>query len=128
MGAAKQLRRAFKNALDDLLGIFKKKEKYSRHKNEAPELVKVHKSWKEPSLAAHKTDKIQIIEQQKMRIPGLLQLKRFTAAFLLFVNFVFSQFLLGSVGTGAQWTFLIFLGNSVILVDYLWKTRKKQKQ
>lgn len=126
MGAAKQLSRALRNAMNDFMGVFKKKQKRSK-RNEAPEMVKIHRSWKKGSSAAqNKPEKVKVIEQQKMRIPGLLMFKRIAAAFLLLINFVFSQFLLGSVGAGAQWTFFIFLGNSLVLVDYLWKTRKKE--
>lgn len=123
MGAARQIRRAILDMIHSFTGIFKKKPKRSRRSSE-PEMVKVPRRWRNQS-AAQKPEKVQIIEQQKMRVPGLRQLKRFLAAFLLLINFVFSQFLLGSVGAGAQPMFLIFLGNSVILVDYLWKTRGK---
>jgi len=121
MGAIKQLSRALKNLMDDFMGLFRKKKKRSRRSSEV-ETVKVPKTWKR-GTASDKKEKVKIIEQQKMRIPGLRQFKRFGAAFLLFINFVFSQFLLGTVGAGAQPMFLIFLGNSLILVDYLWKTR-----
>ena len=128
MGAIKQLSRAVKDLMDSFVGVFRKKPKRSRGSSE-PVMVKVHRSWKkEKAPAAQKKESVQIIEQQKMRIPGIRQLKRITAAFLLFINFVFSQFLLGSLGKSAQPMFLLFLGNSLILVDYLWKTRGKKKE
>jgi len=65
-----------------------------------------------------------VIIKHKKRIPHLLFFKRLLAGFLLLVNFVFSQVLLGSVGTGAQPMFVLFLLNSFILIDYLWKTRR----
>lgn len=127
MGAVKQLSRAIRDLMDSFVGIFRKKSKRSRRSSE-PVMVKVPSKWKKPSTAVQKKDRVQIIEQQKMRIPGIRQLKRITAAFLLFINFVFSQFLLGSLGKSAQPMFLLFLGNSLILVDYLWKTRGKKKE
>jgi len=127
MGAARQLRRAVQDLLDSFVGIFKRKKKRSRKSSE-PEMVKLHKSWKKGSPAAHKKNRVHVIEQQKMRVPGLRQFKRIAAAFLLFINFVFSQFLLGSIGDGSQGMFLLFLGNSAILVDYIWKTRSIKKQ
>jgi hypothetical protein len=32
--------------------------------------------------------------------------------------------MLGSLGSAAQPMFAVFLGNSFILLDYLWKTRR----
>ena len=127
MGVIKQLSRAVKDLMDSFVGIFRKKPKRSRSSSE-PVMVKVHRSWKKEAPAAQKKGSVQIIEQQKMRIPGLRQFKRILAGFLLFINFVFIQFLLGSLGQSAQPMFLLFLGNSVILVDYLWKTRGKKKE
>jgi len=121
MGAVKQLSRALRNLIDSFVGIFSKPKRRSRGSAE-PEMVKVPTKWKK-SQALEKKERVKVIEQQKMRIPGIRALKRYLAAFLLFINFVFSQFLLGTVGSGAQPMFLIFMGNSVILVDYLWKTR-----
>lgn len=122
MGAVKQLKRALSNLIESFVGLFRRKPKKRARRSSEPELVKVPRKWKKDS-AAQKKEKVKVIEQQKMRIPGIRSLKRYLAAFLLFINFVFSQFLLGTVGAGAQPMFLIFLGNSLILVDYIWKTR-----
>jgi len=123
MGAVKQLSRALRNLIDSFVGIFRSKPKRRSRRDSEPEMVKVPTKWKK-SQALEKKERVKVIEQQKMRIPGIRSLKRYLAAFLLFINFVFSQFLLGTVGAGAQPMFLIFLGNSLILVDYLWKTRQ----
>ena len=123
MGAIKQLSRALKNLINSFVGIFRSKPQKRSRRNSEPEMVKVPKQWKK-SQALEKKEKVKVIEQQKWRVPGLRALKRYLAFFLLFINFVFSQFLLGTVGAGAQPMFLIFLGNSLILVDYLWKTRQ----
>lgn len=128
MGAIKQLNRALRNMLDSFVGIFRRKPKRRSRRDSEPELVKVPRKWKKDSPAAQKKQRVKVIEQQKMRIPGIRSFKRYLAAFLLFINFVFSQFLLGTVGAGAQPMFLIFLGNSVILVDYLWKTRQTKEK
>lgn len=56
--------------------------------------------------------------------PWLLRLKRGIAAILLLINLAFSQFVLGSQNEG-QIFFLMFIANSFILADYLWKTRSK---
>ena len=122
MGAVKQLSRALRNLIDGFVGIFRSKPKRRSRRSPEPEMVKVPRKWKK-SQALEKKERVKVIEQQKKRIPGIRSLKRYLAAFLLFINFVFSQFLLGTVGAGAQPMFLIFMGNSVILVDYLWKTR-----
>jgi len=127
MTVIRQLKRALSDVLNDFKSIFVKKKKRRSRRSSEPETVSVHKTWKEPVAQKKKKPEVKIIEQQKWRLPGYGVFKRFLAAFLLFLNFVFSQFLLGSVGTGAQPMFLIFLGNSFILVDYLWKTRQKKE-
>jgi lipid-A-disaccharide synthase-like uncharacterized protein len=81
-------------------------------------------SWLKHRSGQEKTDqKIQFIKHKK-RIPGLLWFKRILAGILLLINFSFSQFMLGSLGNVVQPMFIIFLGNSFILLDYLWKTRR----
>jgi hypothetical protein len=57
-------------------------------------------------------------------IPFYKKFKQILAAVLLLFNLIFSQFLLGTSSAG-QIMFLIFLANSFILADYLWKMRKK---
>jgi len=84
-------------------------------------------SWLKHRSGEPKTEqKIQFIKNKK-RIPGLLWFKRIIAGILLLINFSFSQFLLGSLGSTVQPMFIVFLGNSFILLDYLWKTRRKEE-
>lgn len=64
-------------------------------------------------------------ERNVHHIPFYRKFKTLLAAGLLGLNLVFSQFLLGSQSAG-QIMFLLFLGNSFILADYLWKMRKKK--
>ena len=66
-------------------------------------------------------------ERNVHHIPGYRRFKSLLALFLLLLNLIFSQFLLGSSSAG-QIMFLLFLGNSFILADYLWKMRKKDNE
>ena len=63
-------------------------------------------------------------ERNVHHIPGYRRFKSLLALVLLLLNLVFSQFLLGSSSAG-QIMFLLFLGNSFIIADYLWKMRNK---
>jgi len=82
------------------------------------------RSWeRSPSAGPGKGQRIVVVKHKK-RIPGLKFFKRALAGVLLLINFAFSQFILGSLGTVAQPMFILFLANSFILLDYLWKTRK----
>ena len=65
-----------------------------------------------------------ISSREKRSIPGYRKFKTLLASGLLLLNLVFSQFILGSRSEG-QIMFLMFLGNSFILADYLWKMRRK---
>lgn len=130
MGAGKQIRRALLDMLDSFKSIFKRKEKYDRKKSR--KTVKVPSSWKSEKKSSRSRkkneDDVEIIEQKKIRIPGFRTIKRLIAAVLLLLNFIFSQFLLGSIGQGAQPMFILFLGNAFIIGDYLWKTRNKRTE
>lgn len=119
MGLISQLIRGFRSRLKETFDyVFRRKPK--RFLRDAP--VTVPRSWEKKK--GQKLEKAPAVTKHKLRVPHLLTFKRILAAFLLLVNFVFSQFLLGSVGTGAQPMFILFLLNSFILVDYLWKTRR----
>jgi hypothetical protein len=63
----------------------------------------------------------------KWHFPGLLKIKRLIAALMLIVDIAFSQFILGSTTGAAQAFMLLFIGNGFILADYIWKTRKPDK-
>lgn len=59
--------------------------------------------------------------------PWLRQLKRSMAGILLIINFFIGEFILGTT-PGALIFFFLFLANSFILIDYLWKTMKRPEQ
>jgi hypothetical protein len=124
MGIIRQLRRAMINAFSDFKNIFKRKKEKTPRRSRKREPIKINKSWKKNKK--DKTSDFDIIQTEKRRIPGLKFFKRMIAAILLLINFIFSQFLLGSIGSQSQWVFLLFLGNSFIIGDYLWKTRGKK--
>lgn len=116
MGFINQLIRELK---EWLRGSGKKKKK-----RQPDEPVQIHKSWNKPQQPAAQP-KIVRTHPNKKKVPGLLQIKRVLAGVLLLINFVFSQFLLLAVGSDGFATFLIFMGNSFVIADYLWKTRRK---
>ena len=119
MGLIQQLIRGIKSRIKDGFNfVFRRKKKQILR--DVP--VTVPRSWSKKT--GQKTKPVARVINHRLRVPHLLFFKRALAAFLLLVNFVFSQFLLGSVGTGAQPMFILFLLNSFILVDYLWKTRR----
>jgi hypothetical protein len=112
--AVRQLKKSIHN-------IFHRKKR-KKSKVQEPDMVPA--SWLKHRSGEPKTEqKIQFIKNKK-RIPGLLWFKRIIAGILLLINFSFSQFLLGSLGSTVQPMFIVFLGNSFILLDYLWKTRR----
>ena len=119
MGLINQLIRSLKNMIKNIFGFVLRKKRRSRDKP-----ITVPRSWKKKT--ERKPKKATIIIKYKRKIPGLRQFNRILAGFLLIINFVFSQFLLGSVGVAAQPVFLIFLGNCYIIIKYLWLSRKKE--
>jgi hypothetical protein len=127
MGAIKQIRRALINALDDFKSIFKRKKEQPIKRKAQPETITIPRKW-EKIESPIVDKKVKIIPQKKWRLPGLRFFNRGLAALLLFLNFIFSQYLLGSIGTQAQVTFFLFLGNAYVMGLYLWKTRKKKSQ
>lgn len=126
MGLINQLIRSLKNMIKNVFGfLFRKKRK---RKGSGEEPIIVPRSWsKQSESKPGKAPRKSIIVKHKRKIPGLRQLNRILAGFLLIINFVFSQFLLGSVGAAAQPVFLLFLGNCYIIVKYLWGSRKKEE-
>jgi len=120
MGLINQLIRSLKRHINNVFGfVFRKKES-------SDEPIVVPKSWQKPEKTGKKAAKTTVIIRHKRKVPGLKQLNRVLAGFLLVINFVFSQFLLGSVGAAAQPVFLIFMGNCYIIAKYLWGSRKKE--
>lgn len=75
------------------------------------------KPWKKPKMIH--------ASSTKLKIPGLLGSKRIMAGILLVINFIFGESALtaGSFGVPVA---IMFLANSFILLDYLWKTRTKR--
>lgn len=126
MGLINQAIREIKQFLSNLLGYIPFIKK--RRKRRAAEPTEVPASWNKSSRPGEPAPrKEMIVQKHKLRVPGLLMFKRILAGFLLLLNFVFSQFLLGRVGDQGQAMFIIFLLNSFIMADYLWKTRRAEK-
>jgi hypothetical protein len=125
--AAREIKQFFSN-LWRSLPFHKKKKRGIEHKQE--ESIEIPASWRksprpgDSSASSARARKQIIVEKHKIRVPGLRWFKRCLASFLLLINFVFSQFLLGRVGEQGQPLFILFLLNSFIMADYLWKTRK----
>lgn len=127
MGLINQAIREIRQFLSNLWGSIPFIKK--RRKRRAAEPTEVPACWNEkPRLGKEEIPRKQIVVQKhKLRVPGLLKIKRILAGFLLLLNFIFSQFLLGRVGDQGQPMFIIFLLNSFIMADYLWKTRRAEK-
>jgi hypothetical protein len=64
---------------------------------------------------------------RKLHIRWLLSIKRLIAALLMCTNFVLAEFILGTQTPGAVIFVFMFLANSFIEADYLWKTRSKKQ-
>lgn len=121
MGLGNKIIRSLKRMLKNIFGFITRKK---RRKKTQGEPTMIPASWQKPGDQIPGEEKLIRIKHRK-RIPGLRQIKRFLAAIWLLMNFVISQFLLGSIGAQAQPVFFFFLGNSFFLLDYLWKTRSK---
>lgn len=61
------------------------------------------------------------------RLPWLRQSKRALAGFLLIMNLAIGEFILATT-PGAIIFALLFGANSLILIDYLWKTMRRPEQ
>lgn len=128
MGLVKQLIRGLKRSLGNLFGFITRRDSKSKRRARYQEPIEVPRSWGEKSRGSPaKSDQIVRIKY-KRRIPGLKSLNRFLAGFWLFMNFIMSQFLLGSIGSQAQWLFIFFLGNCYFILKYLWGSRKDEKR
>lgn len=120
MGLIKQIIRALKRMLSNVFGFITRRKRKPARYDEVP------RSWEGKGEPRQKDQLIRI--KHKRRIPGLREINRFMAGIWLFINFVFSQFLLGSMGSQAQWTFIFFLGNCYFIGKYLWSSRKHERQ
>ena len=129
MGFLNQAIRNFKQALQNLKNKFSGSR--SRKKRKEYEPTQIPQKWqKNPEKQSSKTINYKNMlfqTRQKKKIPGFLWFKRILAGFLLFVNFILSQVLLGSLGESGQPMFVLFLMNCFILADYLWKTRRQKE-
>ena len=81
----------------------------------------VKSSGSKPGEYRIKKGHVVVSSRKVYHWPWLKNLKRALAAILLLINFVFTQFLL--ISSGLQFASLLFFGNCLILIDYLWKTR-----
>jgi hypothetical protein len=128
MGLINQAIRTIKDYLGKLWGsIFhKKKKRRMQEEDEDEETIRIPASWKKPARPGEKpaNRKQIVVEKHKIRVPGLRWFKRALAGSLLFINFIFSQFLLSRMGDQGQSLFILFLLNCFIMADYLWKTRR----
>ena len=126
MGLFNQLSRSVKQMFRNL---FRKKKRRKRRSQRSEEPVEVPETWmkEEQEIKPEKARKAVVVTKHKTRIPGLRLFHRILYAVMLLLNLVFSQFLLGSVGTGAQPMFLFFVLNAYCLFRLLWGSRKKEK-
>lgn len=124
MGLIKQLMRGIKHLISNVFGFVTRRDSKKKRRERYQEPVEVPGSWKPGESKPGKKDLIRI--KHKRRIPGLKMFNRFLAALWLLINFVFSQYLLGSIGSQAQWMFIFFLGNCYFIIKYLWGSRKHE--
>lgn len=128
MGLIKQLIRSVKKLISNVFGFITRRDSRKKRRARYQEPTKLHKSW-EPGKGKEPGKNEQLIRiKYKRKIPGLKKINRFVAGIWLFLNFVFSQFLLGSIGSEAQWVFFFFLGNCYFIAKYLWGSRKDERK
>jgi len=128
MGLIRQLIRSVKKTISNFFWFLTRRrdsKKKGRTRDQEP--IKLHRSW-EPGKGEPRKSKQLVRIKYRRRIPGLKKINRFVAGIWLFLNFVFSQFLLGSIGSQAQWVFVFFLGNCYFIAKYLWGSRKDERK
>lgn len=96
----------------------------------SPELgkpkIEVPKEWLEQTPKPSTSSKTHSrFKPSKIHIPFLRTTKRVMAGLLLIINFIISQATLTS-HPDTQPLFWLFLLNSFIILDYIWKTRRKE--
>jgi len=69
---------------------------------------------------------MELKEYRKIRIPGLLLFKRIMAVTLMLIYFVMAQATIFYTG-GNPMLYVLFILTSFLLLDYLYKTRRKEK-
>lgn len=128
MGLIKQLIRAIKRILSNVFGFLTRRDSKRKRRERLQQPPTVPRSWgKKEEAMTHRATELPRIKY-KRKIPGLRMINRFLAGIWLLINFVFSQFLLGSIGSQAQWTFIFFLGNCYFIIKYLWGSRRGDSQ
>lgn len=127
MGLIKQFIRGIKGLLSNIFGFITRRDSRKKRRARYEKDVTVPRSW-EPGKGKEPRDEQLIRIKYKRRVPGLKMINRLLAGIWLFMNFVFSQFLLGSIGSQAQWLFFFFLGNCYFIMKYLWELRKDERK
>lgn len=108
----------------------KKQKTKPPRKKETKEVdgVEIPKEWQKgnphPKIPSTSTSYVKE-GSRKIRVPGLLMTKRTIAGVLLLFNFFIAQATLMSA-QATQPLYLLFILNAFILLDYIWKTRRKQ--
>jgi len=105
------------------LDIRRKKKKDSEESTWGAQEEQEEPQEKEPKVRTLNWPTVSIPKPNigKVRIPGLLGLKRVCAAITLIINF--ACFL--AIAPLQEGIGIFFLINSLFLLDYLWKTRRK---
>jgi len=125
MGLGKQLIRSVKKNISNVFEVLTRRKGSKKARDQEP--IELHRSWQPGKGKPNKSEQLIRIKY-KRRLPGLKKINRFVAGIWLFMNFVFSQFLLGSIGSQAQWVFFFFLGNCYFIAKYLWGSRKDERK
>lgn len=90
--------------------------------------VEIPKEWQtnKPNVKSNPSPSLfEKSSSHKIRVPGLLTMKRVIAGVLLIFNFFIAQATLTSA-PATQPLYILFILNAFILIDYLWKTRRKE--
>lgn len=131
LGLVAQLFREVKHQFSRLFSRFRKKPEEN--------VEEVPAQWmKEKPSGARALGKKRVVQKgnkfvilkptrKPYHLPWLRQLKRLMAGLLLCVNFFIAEFILGTT-PGALILVFLFLLNSFILVDYLWKTMRRKEE
>ena len=126
-GLASKTLRAIKRQLKRITGAIRGKFPAQEKGENVPRSWVIKKNQakgkRKGQLAITKTGEV-IVSRKVHHWPWLRNFKRGLAALLLLFNFGFSQFLM--VSQGMIFAFFFF-GNTFILIDYLWKTRRKEE-
>jgi len=104
----------------------KKPTKPQKKKVDGVEIPEAWRKQKEKNPSGSSSFKVSTTKtSRKIHVPGLRMGKRLLAAILLIINLFISQATLMSAPT-SQPMFWLFILNSFILLDYLWRTRRRE--